>query len=56
MPNKLNQKIKSSQHIITKTLNIQKKERILKAVRKKSWTIDFSMKTLKAKRARSDVP
>lgn len=30
-PNRLDQKRKSPSHIISKTLNIQKKERILKA-------------------------
>jgi hypothetical protein len=35
IPNRLNQKRKSSPHIIIKTLNRQNKERILKAVREK---------------------
>jgi hypothetical protein len=57
----LDQKRKSSSHIITKTLNIQNKERILKAVREKGRvshkrrpikvTPDFSFDTLKATRA-----
>jgi hypothetical protein len=34
-PNILNQKIKSFHHIIIKTLNVQNKERILKAPMKK---------------------
>jgi hypothetical protein len=33
IPNRLDQKRNSSCHIIVKTLNVQKKERILKAVR-----------------------
>ena len=35
-PNLLNQKRKSSHHIIIKTLNVQNKERILKAAREKA--------------------
>jgi hypothetical protein len=35
IPNRLDQKRKSSCHIIIKTLNAQKKERILKSVREK---------------------
>ena len=52
---------KAKQHIIMKTLNIQNKERILKAIRKKNQvtykgrtiriTLNFSMDTLKARRA-----
>ena len=34
-PNRLDQKRKSPHHIIIKTLNIQNKERILKAAREK---------------------
>jgi hypothetical protein len=34
-PNRLDQKRKSSHHIIIRTLNAQNKERILKAVREK---------------------
>jgi hypothetical protein len=34
-PNRLNQQRKSSHHIIIKTLNVQDKERMLKAARKK---------------------
>jgi hypothetical protein len=60
-PNKWNQKRKSSHHIIIKTLNVLSKERILKAARKKYQvtykgrntriTPDFSIETMKAKRA-----
>ena len=59
-PNRLDQK-KSPHHIIIKTLNIQNKERILKAAREKEQvaykgrpirnTPDFSMETLKSRRA-----
>lgn len=55
------QKRNSPQHIIVKTLNIQNKEKVLKATREKSQvtyeskptriTADFSVETLKAKRA-----
>ena len=58
--NILDQKIKFPYHIIIKTLNIQYKEKILKAVREKGKVIykgrpiritpDFSMETLKARR------
>jgi hypothetical protein len=33
-PNRLGQKTKSSYHIMIKTLNVQKRKRILKAARK----------------------
>lgn len=55
------QKRNSPQHIIAKTLNMQNKEKVLKATREKSQvtyeskptriTADFSVETLKAKRA-----
>jgi hypothetical protein len=38
-PNRLDQKRKSSYHIIVKTLNTQKQERILKAVKEKGQVI-----------------
>jgi hypothetical protein len=64
-PNKLDQKRKSSHHIIIKTLNPQNKIRMLKAVRQKCqvsykgrpiiFTPDFSTETMKAGRAWSEV-
>jgi len=55
-PNRLDQKRKSSHHIIIKTLNIWNKERILKAARSKQYkgkririTPDFMFETLKAR-------
>jgi phosphopantetheine adenylyltransferase len=61
--NRLEQKRKSSHHIITKTLNVQIKERILKSVREKGQVIykgirntsDFSIEMLKARRPWTDV-
>ena len=60
-PSRLNQKRKSFCHIIIKTLNVQNKERILKAARGKGQitykgrpikiTPDFSTETLEARRA-----
>jgi hypothetical protein len=60
-PNKWDQKRKSSRHIIIKTLNVQNKERILKASGEKGpvtykgrpirITPDFSTETMKARRA-----
>lgn len=60
-PNRLDQKRKSSCHIITKTLNVQNKERIVNATRENGQvtykgrpiriTPDFSTETLKPKRA-----
>ena len=62
--NKWDQKRKSSHHIISKTLNAQRKERILKAAREKGQvtykgrpiriTPDFSTETMKARRAWSE--
>ena len=63
-PNKLDEKRKSFHHIITKTLNAQNNESVLKAVRKMSINIkgsplritpDFTTKTLKARRAWTEV-
>ena len=64
-PNKWDQKRKSSCHIIIKTLYVQNKERILKAVRKKGQVTykgrpirlapEFSTETMKARRAWSKV-
>lgn len=64
-PNKLDQKRKSSRHIIIKTVSIQDKEKILKAAREKGQvtynekpiriTPDFSTETMKARRAWSDI-
>jgi hypothetical protein len=55
----------NSHHIINKTLNVQNKERILKASREKSKvtykdrpiriTSDFSTKTMKARRPWTEV-
>jgi hypothetical protein len=63
-PNKLDQKRKSSYHIIIKTPNAQNKERILKAVREKGQVTykdrpiriiaDFSTETMKARRSWTD--
>ena len=60
-PNRLDQKGNSSCHIIVKTPNVQKKERILKAVREKGQvtykgrpiriTPDFSPETMKTRRS-----
>jgi hypothetical protein len=60
-PNRLNQKINSSQHIIIRTTNALNKDRILKAVKEKCQvtykgrpiriTPDFSPETMKAKRS-----
>ncbi|KAL6087914.1 hypothetical protein STEG23_008170 [Scotinomys teguina] len=59
-PNRLDPQKKSSHHIIIKTLNIQNKERILRAAKEKGQltykgkpiriTPDFSMETLQARR------
>jgi hypothetical protein len=64
-PNRLDQKINSSQHIIIRTTNALNKDRILKAVREKGQvtykgkpiriTPDFSPETMKARRAWTDV-
>lgn len=64
-PNKWDQKRKSSHHIIIKTLNVQNKERILKATREKGQvtykgrpnriTLHISTETRKARRAWSEV-
>ena len=64
-PNKLDQKRKSSRHIIIKTVSIQNKEKILKAAREKGQvtyngkpiriTPDFSTETMKARRAWTDI-
>jgi hypothetical protein len=61
MPNKWDQKRKSSCHIIIKTLNTQNKEIIVKAAREKGQVTykcrpiriisDFSTETMKARRA-----
>jgi hypothetical protein len=63
-PNRLDQKRKTSLHIIIKTLNAQNKERILRALSEKGQvtyksrpiliTLVFSTETLKAKRARKE--
>ncbi|KAL6037201.1 hypothetical protein STEG23_016771 [Scotinomys teguina] len=65
IPNRLAPQKKSSSHIIIKTLNIQNKERILRAAKEKGQltykgrpiriTSDFSMETLQARRSWSDV-
>jgi hypothetical protein len=64
-PNRLNQNRTSPQHIIIKTTSTESRERILKTVREKKQityknkpfniTADFSMETLKARRAYSEV-
>jgi hypothetical protein len=64
-PNSLDQNRTSSWHIIIKTTSRENRERILKAERKKKIirykgkpikiTTDFSTKTLKARRAWSEV-
>ncbi|KAL6090569.1 hypothetical protein STEG23_009418, partial [Scotinomys teguina] len=64
-PNRLDPQKKSSRHIIIKTLNIQNKERILRAAKEKGQltykgrpiriTPDFSMETLQARRSWSDI-
>ena len=64
-PNRLDQKRNSSRHIIIRTTNAVKKDRILKAVREKGQvtykgkpiriTPDFSPETMKARRAWTDV-
>lgn len=64
-PNRLDQKRNTSRHIIVKTLNIQNKERILKAAREKGQvtyegrpiriTPDFSSETMKARRAWASI-
>jgi hypothetical protein len=64
-PNKWYHRRKSSCHIIIKTLNVQSKERILKAAREKGQvtckcrpmriTPDFSTGTMKARRTWSEV-
>jgi hypothetical protein len=63
IPNRFDLKIKFSHEIIFKTLNEQKKERIVKAVREKGKvtykvrliriTLDFSKETLKSKRPKN---
>ena len=60
-PNRLDQKINSSRHIIIRTTNTLNKDRILKAVREKDQvtykgkpiriTPDFSPETMKARSA-----
>jgi hypothetical protein len=65
IPNRLDQKRKSFYYIINKTQNGWNKERILKAARRKGQatykdrpiriTTDFSIETLKARRAWTDV-
>jgi hypothetical protein len=64
-PNRLEQKINSSQHIIIRTKNSLNKNRTLKAVREKGQltykgrsikiTPDFSPQTMKARRSWTDV-
>jgi hypothetical protein len=64
-PNRLDKNRNSPWHIIIKTTRIEYRKRILKAVREKKQitctgkpikiTTDFSMETLKARRAWSDV-
>jgi hypothetical protein len=64
-PNRLDQNRTSPQHVIIKTTTTDNRERILKAVREKeqityknkpiSITADFSMETLKARRAWNEV-
>jgi hypothetical protein len=64
-PNRLNQNRTTPQHIIIKTRSTETRERILKSAREKKQitykdksikiTTDFSMKTLKARRAWSEV-
>ena len=64
-PNRLDQKRNSSPHIVIKTLNTEKKERILKAVREKGQvtykgrtiriTPYFSTETVKARRSWTHV-
>jgi hypothetical protein len=64
-PNRLDQKINSSSHIIIKTPNAQNKERILKAIREKYQakykgrpiriTPDFSPETMKARGSWTNV-
>lgn len=61
----MDQKRKSFHHIITKTINIHNKDRILKAAKEKGQviykgrpikiTLDFSTETLKARRAWTEV-
>jgi superfamily II RNA helicase len=65
IPNKWDQKRKSSCHIIVKTLNPQNKERILKTAKEKGQvtyevrpiriTPDFSTETMKTRKAWSEV-
>jgi hypothetical protein len=60
-PNRLDQKINSSQHIIIRTTNALNKDRILKAIREKGQvtykgrhiriTLDFPPETMKARRS-----
>jgi tRNA A37 threonylcarbamoyladenosine dehydratase len=64
-PNTLGQNRTSPQHIIIKTISTENTDRILKSVREKKQitykgkpikiTADFSMQTLKARRAWSEV-
>jgi hypothetical protein len=64
-PNRLDQKINSSQHIIIRITNALNKDRILKAVREKGQvtykgrpiriTPDFSPETMKGRRSWTDV-
>jgi hypothetical protein len=64
-PNRLDQKTNSSRHIIIRTTNALNKDRILKAVREKGQvtykgrtiriTLDFSPKTMKARRSWTDI-
>jgi hypothetical protein len=60
-PNRLDQNITNPQHLIIKTTRTENRERILKSVREKKQiiykgkpikiTADFSMETLKARKA-----
>jgi chromosome segregation ATPase len=58
-PNRLDQNRTTPQHIIIKTTSTENRERVLKAIREKKHkkgkpikiTVDFSMETLKARRA-----
>jgi hypothetical protein len=64
-PNRLDQKINSSRHIIIRTKNALNKDRILKAVREKGQVTykgkpiriipDFSPETMKARRCWTDI-
>jgi hypothetical protein len=64
-PKRLDQNRTTPQHSIIKTISTENRERILKAAREKKQvtykgkpikiTADFSMETLKARRARSEI-